>query len=227
MRIIEQDEMQKLEAAAKGELAVVIRLATDTAARRGELCALRWQDLSDDGRLRIWQAVCQRDDGSTFLKPTKTRSERQVKLSPDTLAYLELHREKQRRDAALFGVDYHADLDLILAGPDGGFLQPQALTVAVRRLAEKVGLKGAGLHTLRHSHASIMLSNGAPLAAVSKRLGHRDTHTTARIYSHALPSDEEMLGDLWGSIRKGEGKKMVTSGHTPPVQDETAGQTED
>lgn len=211
-RIIERDDMERFEASADGWIAVVIRLASDTGARRGELCAMRWQDLGPDGRLRIWQAACQHDDGSVFLKPTKTRSERRVQLSPDTLAYLELHREKQRQDALLMGKDYRADLDLIIAAPDGDFLKPQTLTVTVRRLAERLGLKGVGLHTLRHSHASIMLANGAPLAAVSKRLGHRDTHTTARIYSHALPSDEEKLGDLWDAIRKGEGKKMGKNG---------------
>lgn len=223
-RIIEHADMERFEAAAEGWIAVVIRLASDTGARRGEICAMRWQDLSDEGRLRIWQSACQHDDGTVFLKPTKTRSERRVQLSMATLAYLDIHREKQRQDARLMGKDYRADLDLIVCAPDGDFLKPQTLTVTVRRLAERLGLKGVGLHTLRHSHASIMLANGAPLAAVSKRLGHRDTHTTARIYSHALPSDEEKLGDLWDAIRKGQGKKMGKNGEPAHREDKTAHQ---
>jgi integrase len=175
--------------------------------------------------LRIWQSVGQDDDGGTFVKPTKTRSERRIQLSPDTLAYLDLHRERQRQEAALFGPDYRHDLDLILAAPDGSYLKPQTLTMTVRRLARRAGLKGVGLHTLRHSHASIMLANGAPLAAVSKRLGHRDTHTTARVYSHALPSDEEKLADLWDAIKRGEGRaKMVRNGESAPRHDKTGQQ---
>lgn len=225
-RIIEQADMEKLEAAAGGKwITVVIRLAMDTGARRGELCGFRWQDLSEEGKLRIWQSVGQDDDGHTFVKPTKTRSERRVQLSPDTLAYLDLHRERQRQEAALFGPDYRRDLDLILAAPDGYYLKPQTLTMTVRRLARRAGLKGVGLHTLRHSHASIMLANGAPLAAVSKRLGHRDTHTTARVYSHALPSDEEKLADLWDAIKRGEGRpKMGKFGEPAPGQDKTGHQ---
>jgi len=225
-RVIEHVDMEKLEAAAGGKwITVVIRLAMDTGARRGELCALRWQDLSEEGKLRIWQSVGQDDDGGTFVKPTKTRSERHIQLSRDTLAYLDLHRERQRQEAALFGADYRHDLDLILAAPDGSYLKPQTLTMTMRRLARRAGLKGVGLHTLRHSHASIMLANGAAIPAMSNRLGHSDAYTTARRYAHSLPSDEEKLADLWDAIKRGEGRpKMGKNGEPAPRHDKTGQQ---
>jgi hypothetical protein len=73
----------------------------------------------------------------------------------------------------------------------------------------------------------LLLSSGAPLAAVSKRLGHRDTHTTAKIYSHALPGDEAKLTNLWEVIRQKEAKrkkspKMGENGGTAPVQGKTS-----
>jgi integrase len=42
------------------------------------------------------------------------------------------------------------------------------------------------LHRLRHTVATVLVSEGDILAAQS-RLGHRDASTTLRIYSHALP----------------------------------------
>ena len=227
-QVLDAQQIAALEAAAGDSwMAVVIRLATDTGARRGELAALRWVDLDNAGRIRIWQSLCEKDDGTVFVKPTKSRSERRVTLSPRTLAYLDIHRDRQAQNAALIGDGYRNDLNLILANPDGNHMKPQTMGKAVRALADKIGLKGAGLHTLRHSHATLLLSSGAPLAAVSKRLGHRDTHTTAKIYSHALPGDEAKLTDMWEVIRKNEAKrkkspKMVKNGEPAPVQGKTS-----
>jgi integrase len=54
----------------------------------------------------------------------------------------------------------------------------------------KAGIKAGSFHSLRHPHASNLLSRGVPLPAVSARLGHADPTITARIYSHALPDDD-------------------------------------
>jgi integrase len=54
----------------------------------------------------------------------------------------------------------------------------------------------ASFHTLRHPHASNLLSRGVPLPAVSARLGHSDTNVTARVYSHALPAGDQCAADV-------------------------------
>jgi hypothetical protein len=61
----------------------------------------------------------------------------------------------------------------------------------------KVGLRGFSLHSLRHSHASILLSKGVPTAVVSQRLGHADQNITLSIYSHALPVDTKAAAKVW------------------------------
>ena len=67
----------------------------------------------------------------------------------------------------------------------------------------------AGLHSLRHSHGSQLLSAGVPLPTVSKRLGHGSTHITAQIYAHAFTTDEQAAADIWdAAMRKAvEGEK--------------------
>jgi hypothetical protein len=58
---------------------------------------------------------------------------------------------------------------------------------------------GVSLHSLRHSHASELLSQGAPITAVSERLGHASPNITLSIYSHALPSDNQASAALWNN----------------------------
>jgi len=57
--------------------------------------------------------------------------------------------------------------------------------------------KGIFLHSLRHTHGSQLLSQGVPLPAVSKRLGHANRAITAAIYSHALSEDEAAAAVTW------------------------------
>jgi integrase len=86
-------------------------------------------------------------------------------------------------------------------------LSPQLGQLPVKLLSDLVLLfrpriLGAAFK-LRHTHASNLLSRGVPLPAVSARLGHADANVTARVYSHALPADDQRSADTWDSIIDG------------------------
>jgi integrase len=57
-------------------------------------------------------------------------------------------------------------------------------------------LRGVSLHSLRHSHASILLSKGVPAAVVAERLGHANQNITLSTYSHALPADSRAAAKI-------------------------------
>jgi integrase len=48
-------------------------------------------------------------------------------------------------------------------------------------------------HDLRHTVASILLSQGQSVRAVSQRLGHSNPALTLRVYAHCMPSDDPQL----------------------------------
>ena len=102
-------------------------------------------------------------------------------------------QDQQEQHRLLYGDDYQ-DLGLAFCQPDGSHLLPDLVSQVIVRRLKKAGIKDASLHTLRHTHASSLLSKGVPLPAVSARLGHADTNITARIYSHAQPDDDSRLG---------------------------------
>ncbi|WP_321476892.1 tyrosine-type recombinase/integrase [uncultured Paludibaculum sp.] len=189
--------------AAKGHyLHPILVLAVATGCRRGELLALTWQDF-DAGRsmLTVTKSLEQTKAGLR-IKPPKNMKPRLVKLPQMAVDVLQAHRVEQAKRRQTFGPDYQTDPDLIFAGPDGSFLRPDTVTAAACLLANRAGLKGIGMHSLRHSHGSQLLSAGVPLPAVSKRLGHSSPRITAEIYSHALPNDEEAAADIWEAFMK-------------------------
>ena len=71
----------------------------------------------------------------------------------------------------------------------------------VSRLCRTLKLpKGASLHTVRHSHASLLLEKGVDIATVSERLGHSSVATTAAIYSHAIRGKDRAAAQVWDDL---------------------------
>lgn len=57
-------------------------------------------------------------------------------------------------------------------------------------------------HSLRHTHASYLLSRGVQVKYVSERLGHKTAKTTLNVYNHALPSDNTKAMELLNNINR-------------------------
>jgi integrase len=171
-------------------------LAAATGCRRGELLALQWTDIDlDTGLLSVSKSLEQTKEGLR-VKSTKSEQPRQFGVPEWALEVLANHRAEQDRDRGLFGAKY-TDNNVIFCQPDGHYYSPDRLGARVVELMKKVGLNGVTLHSLRHSHASILLSKGVPVPVVSQRLGHADQNITLSIYSHALPADSKAAARIW------------------------------
>lgn len=196
-RSLNHRELECYFAAAAGHwMEPILRLAAATGARRGELLALTWSDCNlEQGILTISKSLEQTRAGLR-VKETKTRQVRRIRIGPSAVQVLLEQRARNQEWRQAMGPDYR-DQGLVFAGPDGGHLRPDTVTAEACRIARKAGLRGVGLHTLRHTHGSMLLSAGVPLPAVSKRLGHANANITAAIYSHALPQDEDRAVEAW------------------------------
>ena len=64
---------------------------------------------------------------------------------------------------------------------------PRNALRAFKVAAARAGFPAAGLHTLRHSAASVMLTHGVPLKVVSEILGHSSIAITGAVYGHVSP----------------------------------------
>jgi integrase len=134
------------------------------------------------------------------FKCTKTEKPRPVALPPSAIATLETHRRRQDEFRQKYGTDYRADLDLVFADTDGSPLHPDSISSTVSALFKRLKIpkpKGAALHLLRHSHTSVLLAEGVPLAAVSARLGHSSVRTTQEIYAHMITGQDEEAARKW------------------------------
>ncbi len=103
------------------------------------------------------------------LRVTKNGEERVVFFTDETKALLQKYVKKVG-SGPLFPMTY------------------QALYKTIRRLGERVGIRGLRPHVLRHTFATNAIRKGMPLPAVQRILGHRDIKTT-QIYTHLVLED--------------------------------------
>lgn len=62
-----------------------------------------------------------------------------------------------------------------------------------RRAVSASGVRPLTIHSLRHAHASLLIANGVPITAVSKRLGHTSPQITLSVYSHATKDSDQAI----------------------------------
>jgi integrase len=151
-----------------------------TGLRVSEACQLRWDDVSLDlGRL--------------FVARSKSEGGRRlVTLDPTTVTLLQAHREAQEHRRALLGADWQ-EHGMVFDRGDGRPVSPRTVQAAMARLVRALGLPYGTPHTLRHTHATLLLRAGVPLHVVRARLGHASPVVTLRFYAHAVPADEVLV----------------------------------
>lgn len=188
------EQIEKLVANASADLADLIQLAASTGCRRGELCGLRWSDLS--GNDAIIQRAMVDVGGTLSLRLPKSGRVRRIRLGPKLLARLEARRERLEVRATKFATALVPEAYVLSEYPDGSKpLAPNVATDRIATLAKRLELP-VHLHMLRHYAATTALSKGAAVNSVAAFLGHTSAKMTLDVYGHAIPSGVDQVGDL-------------------------------
>ena len=167
----------------------LVRVALVTGCRKGELLALRWQDLDLDAPLLRVERTAQylSGEGISFKQPKTTKSRRQVALSPEAVTAFRQLRTRQVEERLKLGAAYRDDLDLVFCSPIGLPLDFSNLRVQWLKIVAAAGVPGLRFHDLRHACATLMLQRGVAAHVVAERLGHANVSTTLNVYGHVLP----------------------------------------
>jgi integrase len=193
---IELPEFEKLlRRVANTRYFVFCIFTADSGCRRGEVLALRWRNVNlDTGVVIIKESLAQTKEG-LFVKPPKSGKQRKIEISRGTIRLLHEHRTRIEHEKQLYGDDYE-DNDLVFCTPEGKYYEPDKVGNRISEFAKQAGVK-CSMHGLRHFHASVHLSNGTPITAVSERLGHANANITLGVYAHMMKSDQSAAAKLW------------------------------
>ena len=182
------EQVRVLLGAAEGSrYQPVFRLLVNTGLRRGEALALRWTDVDLANHLLRVRGTLARLDGDLVVTDTKTaKSNRVIHMTPTTESILRTAKASQSADRLRAGSIW-TQTGYVFTTETGQPCDPRNALRALKSAASKAEMPGIGLHTLRHSAASVMLSGGVPLKVVSEILGHASIAITGDIYGHVSP----------------------------------------
>lgn len=194
-----EEEMLTLFDAVSGDpLELCVKIAAYYGLRRSEVLGLRWSAIDMEHKtISISHKVIEAEVVGKFVPMgedvLKTKSSfRTLPLIPAVGIILLEEKEKQEMYRRLFKKSYCRDyLDYICVDQCGKLLRPNYVTEHFSWLIEKYGLRKVRFHDLRHTCASLLLSNGISMKQIQIWLGHSTFSTTADIYAHLDYSAQE------------------------------------
>lgn len=190
MKALSADQSRELLKAASGDrLEALYVLALTTGMRLGELLALRWRDIDlENAALSVTATLTQAGGTMKLSEPKTVGSRRHVSLGAMAVESLRRHRVDQTAERLLRGPIWE-DNDLVFANEVGKPIAPSNLRRrSFKPLLEKAELPQIRFHDLRHSAATLLMSQGVNPKIVSERLGHSRVSITLDLYSHVTPT---------------------------------------
>jgi Phage integrase family len=156
--------------------------------RKGELLALRWDDVDlDGGVLHVRQNVQRLPEmGLVFGPPKSNKSRRTIPLPAASAKVLRTHRASQAAEALALGPAW-IDSGLVFTSTVGTVIEPRNLNRFFDELITKAGVRRIRFHDLRHTCASLLLAQNVPARVVMEILGHSQLAMTTDLYSHVMP----------------------------------------
>jgi integrase len=188
-----------LKAVQGDRLEALYVLAITTGMRQGELLGLCWQDV-DLERRRL-----------QLVRQLKNRQSRRTVVLPELAATaLVDHRVRQAAERELQGM-WWEEHGLVFANTLGRPLNPNNLR---RRsffpLLDRAGLPRIRFHDLRHSCATLLLSEGVHPKIVSDLLGHSQIGITLDLYSHVTATMQAVAAEAMGRLLGGQDGSKAT-----------------
>ena len=198
MRILSQAEQSLLTEyllKESSKTSIGILLSLYTGLRVGEVCALKWEDISFRDRCIHVHKTMQRiqvnnnENHKTEIIISAPKSECSVRDVPIPDKLLRMLQERQNASNTYF-----------LTGKTNIYVEPRTMQNRFKSTIKKAGIAPANFHALRHTFATRCIELGFDIKSLSEVLGHASVNITLNRYVHPSmelkQKNKNMLCDL-------------------------------
>ena len=170
---------------------VIINLFIASGIRAGELSALYWEDINlETGMLFIRHTLVKVGERYLRQEPKTDESTRRIILPEYIIGLLKKHRTMQAERRLKMGGAWK-DKELVFTNKSGGFYLGTNMNGKLKRVIAGTDLpQDLHLHSMRHTHASLLINSDIAARVIADRLGHSTTKTTLDTYSHVFAESE-------------------------------------
>lgn len=178
---LDAEQIVRLISACEGDIAEIpILMGVWLGLRRSEIMGLRWDAIDIENRkIRIERSMVIDTEGNTVIKDTmKTESSNRTLDLPAYIATkLEEATPPHKRHGQVFTIHYNT------------------IYKNLEKICERADIPFVGVHGLRHTNASVMLSLGIIDKVAMARGGWSSKETMERIYQHIFTDDKQSADD--------------------------------
>jgi integrase len=197
-----EEARQFVQAVVDDRLEALYVLTLTSGLRRGEVLALKWEDVDfEAGTLAVRRTFGKVKGGWELTEPKTPDSRRVVKPPALALESLKRQRARQLEQRLKAGAAWQ-DSGLIFTTTIGTAIDGDNLRKEFQKKLRDAGLEPMPFHSLRHSAATLMLALGVQPKVVSEMLGHSRISITMDTYSHVLPHMQDEAADRLNALLK-------------------------
>ncbi|GGA40569.1 site-specific integrase [Psychrobacillus lasiicapitis] len=173
-------------------------LAIYTGMRRGEILGLQWSDIDFDKKvIHVIRSLSYVPKSGNVFTTLKTKNaKRQVPIPEFVLNELRIQKKRIEKWKELVGPMFE-DQDLVICTNTGTSQDPRNVLRVMKRIVSNTKIPKIRFHDIRHTHASILISEGVDIVKISKRLGHANPKITLEFYAHLLPNEDNDIADIF------------------------------
>ncbi|EEM50786.1 Integrase (Phage-related protein) [Bacillus thuringiensis serovar kurstaki str. T03a001] len=195
LKFINQEEMKNIVDELRANLTpqyisrYIILFAIATGARFGEIMGMTWDCIDLEERTITINKTWDYRDKNDFGNTKNYQSVRTITIDQETVSMLKDLQKHQKEHALKTGLRNTKNLCFINNQME--VITNNAVNKVLKKICARCNVKPITCHSLRHTHASILLYNGVNIKYISRRLGHKDIVITLQTYSHVLDEMEQ------------------------------------
>lgn len=167
--------------------------------RRGEVLGLKWSDIDFENRTLTVNRQMQKGSGGDYETTPKYDEVRTIKLDNKTIEALKFAEKEQKKNRLSYG-EFYIDSDYVCVKKYGKHINNLTIDYRIKQVREQLKIDNFDFHSLRHSHTTILIEQGADLKDIQLRLGHKNINTTLQIYAHVTNKMSDKTIDILNSI---------------------------
>lgn len=185
LKIITLDEFTKIikRFPQTSNFYIPLQIAFNTGMRAAEVCGLTWDCVDFNKKtIKVEKILIKKEREWVFGTPKTKSSYRTILIGNTLINILKHHKKYQIENKLKYGMHY-TENNFVCTKENGELVTTDSLKYLSRVVNYELQIP-FNFHSLRHTHATMLLEADVNIKDIQHRLGHSKLSTTMDTYSH-------------------------------------------